>query len=184
MTRGPTPRCLIQMSTMATVTDMMHIGNKGGDRPKRTEPPMIFNGSYNGIPCKMMYDTGAGTSEVCPQFVKYHSIEQVPSRNPIRLRYGSGETSDTHQETKEANLSVGEVKFKDTFYLHEPNSIKGGGHNTWIELHKQRAHGTTLSTFDQTMESINHMYSSQVEQKCTRWTISLDPRQWIATWYQ
>ena len=123
MTRGPTPRCLIQMSTIATVTDMMHIGNKGGDRPKRTEPPMIFNGSYNGIPCKMMYDTGAGTSVVCPQFVKYHSIEQVPSSNPIRLRYGSGETSDTHQETKEANLSVGEVKFKDTFYLN-PTPLK------------------------------------------------------------
>ena len=139
MTRGPTPRCLIQMSTMATVTDMMHIGNKGGDRPKRTEPPMIFNGSYNGIPCKMMYDTGAGTSVVCPQFVKYHSIEQVPSSNPIRLRYGSGETSDTHQGNERSQLISGRGKVQG-YLLLKPDPIKSGGCNTWAELHKQGAH--------------------------------------------
>jgi transposase InsO family protein len=118
MDRGPTPRPLVQMSEITTITDLLHVGIKEVDRPERTVAPMIFNGTINGIPCTMMYDTGAGTSVICPNFAQQNNIDCVQSTSPIRLRYGSGQVVGTHMETRQTNLSVGEVKFKDTFYLN------------------------------------------------------------------
>ena len=82
MERGPTPRRLIQMSDITTIADIMQVGNKEGDRPERTVPPMIFNGTLNGIPCTMMYDTGAGTSVICSNFAQHQDPRAtLPTRD-------------------------------------------------------------------------------------------------------
>ena len=67
---------------------------------------MIFEGSFGGHICTILWDNGSGTQIMSPSFAKKHEISVIELASKIRLTYGDGKHAIANCESKEATVST------------------------------------------------------------------------------
>ena len=85
---------------------------------------MIFCGVFNGIQANILYDQGSGTQIMSKGFAEANNIATRKLDPPYRLRYGNNNTSLTDKETIEGTIGIGNVRFKETFFVN-PHNLPG-----------------------------------------------------------
>ena len=91
---------------------------------KKVAAPMIFEGSFGGHICTILWDTGSGTQIMSPSFAKKHEIPMTELASKVRLTYGDGKQAIATCESKEAKVEIGKLSFVETFTIN-PEDIPG-----------------------------------------------------------
>jgi len=91
---------------------------------KKVAAPMIFEGSFGGHICTILWDNGSGTQIMSPSFARKHEIPMTELASKVRLTYGDGKQAIATYESKEAKVGIGNLSFVETFTIN-PEDIPG-----------------------------------------------------------
>ena len=110
--------------TEINTTDLDIHSWKNQTTTEKIAAPMIFCGVFNGIQANILYDQGSGTQIMSKGFAEANNIATRRLEPPYRLRYGNNNTSLTDKETIAGTIGIGNVRFKETFFVN-PHNLPG-----------------------------------------------------------
>ena len=114
--RGPAPYISVRVAAITTVVDdittKQNINVKTWKDEVTTEmvaKPLLFAGTYNNTPVRVLYDPGSGAQIMSKSFAEGLRVSTLPIPSPIRLRYPDGQSGMTRDRSSPGTIRIGRV---------------------------------------------------------------------------